>query len=69
MLELAGYKLGKIRVGTTMSFAKDAIKHIKNEEDEDFKTNQHLVVIKWLFWKHAVIAQEGMDLNSKNIEV
>ena len=47
----------------TLAFVEDMLKHIENDEEEDYETNQQHVGMQKLFCGYVVIDWEGTNLN------
>ena len=51
-----------------MSFAKDILRYLENEEDEEFEMNQQYAGMQELFRGYVVIDWEGTNFRNEKYE-
>ena len=58
-----------VSVDITMSFIEDKLTCLDNEDEDEHKTNRHLIRMKELFCKHVVKMWEGTNANTDACKV
>ena len=55
----------EVEVGTIMPFCEDALRHLENDIEDDYETNQHFVRMKDLFQGYVVVDWKEADFEYK----
>ena len=69
VIELVKNKSEEVSVDVIILFVEDILQYLENEEEKEYKTNQHLVGMQELFRGYVVVVWEGTELRSKKYSV